>query len=319
MTNDHSHLFGPGADAAPTDPDLADLRFRAVLDSIADGVVCIDRAGDVTYLNAAAGALTGWTQDMAVNRPLASILRLVDRETRKLVRRPVSAAPGPNGPPALENGLLLRRNGGETAVEYTVAPIRDLSGREAGTVIVLRDVGAAIETSRLMAHLAQHDVVTGLPNRLVLHDRLAAAMAMAHRRRTRLAVGFLDLDGFKQINDSLGHATADRLLQSVATRLRSALRRSDTVCRYGGDEFVIMLPEIDHAFDVAGLGVKILLSMAPPHRIDEAEITLTASLGVAIYPEHGRTADVLIANADAAMYTAKRAGPGRWSLFEQRA
>ena len=301
-----------------TGDDAVEFRRYAesVLDSIRDAVVCTDRLGLVAYLNAAAEALTGWTRASAVRQPLGQVLRVIDRETRRLVPTPTTSVVAPGEAAALNHGLLLRRTGGETAVEYTIGPIRDQKGVDNGAVIVLRDVGAAIETSRQMSRLAQHDPVTGLPNRLLLRDRLGTAMALAQRRRKRLAVGFLDLDGFKGVNDSLGHAAADQLLRSVAARLRGALRQSDTICRYGGDEFVILLPEIEHAFDVAGVGVKILLAMTPAHRIDDTEIVLTASLGVALYPDHGQTADELIANADAAMYSSKRAGPGRWSLFD---
>jgi diguanylate cyclase (GGDEF)-like protein/PAS domain S-box-containing protein len=312
-----SEEFEPGIDPQAGDTAVA-FRDHAewILGSMRDGVLCIDRTGHVVYLNAAAEVLTGWAHAAAVRQPLGNVLRLIDRETRQPERTPTSSGPAPGEGQTLSHSLLLRRAGGETPIEYTIAPIRDQEGRDNGAVIVLRDVGTAIETSRLMSHVAQHDVVTGLPNRLLLRDRLTTAMALAQRRRKRLAVGFMDLDGFKGINDSLGHSAADQLLRSVATRLRGALRKSDTVCRYGGDEFVIVLPEIEHAFDVAGVGVKILLAMAPAHRIDDAEITLTASIGVALYPDHGQTAEALIANADTAMYAAKRAGPGRWSLFD---
>jgi diguanylate cyclase (GGDEF)-like protein/PAS domain S-box-containing protein len=291
-------------------------RAESVLDSMGDGVVCTDRNDRVIYLNAAAEALTGWSRASAAGQSLVRVLRVIDRDTRRLVCSPSPSLLEPGERAPLVHGLLLRGNGGETAIEYTIGPIRGADGRYDGAVIVLRDVGAAIEMSRRMSHLAQHDAVTGLPNRFLMRDRLAGAIALADRRRSWLAVGFLDLDGFKAVNDTLGHQAADELLRSVATRLRGALRQLDTVCRYGGDEFVIVLPEIAHAFDVAGVAVKILLAMAPAHRVADTEIVLTASLGVALYPEHGRTVDALIANADAAMYAAKRGGPGRWNLFE---
>jgi diguanylate cyclase (GGDEF)-like protein len=165
-----------------------------------------------------------------------------------------------------------------------------------------------------MSHLAQHDALTGLPNRLLLNDRLAEAIALAHRRGKPLAVLFLDVDRFKAINDSLGHLAADRILRSVATRLSGALRQSDTVCRYGGDEFVIVLPEIEHMDDAEFVATKLLRAVAEPHRVDAHDVTVTASVGVSLYPDHGRDAVTLIAHADAAMYDAKRAGLGA-SLF----
>ena len=214
---------------------------------------------------------------------------------------------------------MVRRDGRETEIEHTVGPIHDKNGQATGVVIVLRDVGAAIETSRRNFHLAQHDGLTALPNRLLLKDRLGTAIALAQRRRKPLAVCFLDIDGFKRVNDSLGHAAGDGLLRSIATRPARALRQSDTVCRFGGDEFVIVLSELERAEDAAGVAAKLLAALAVPHQTDAGEITVTASLGVALYPTHGETVDTLIARADAAMYDAKRAGPGRYRFAGQRA
>jgi len=214
------------------------------------------------------------------------------------------------------NCILVRRDGRETEIEDSAAPIHDRNGQVTGAVIVFRDVGTALETSRQMSHLAQHDVVTGLPNRLLLHDRLAEAIALGHRRSKPLAVGFLDVDGFKDINDVLGHAAGDRLLRSIAARVSGALRESDTVSRYGGDEFVIVLSEIEHAEDAGSVAEKILQAVSEPHRINAQVINITASLGVTLFPDHGRDADTLIANADAAMYDAKRAGLGQYRIFD---
>jgi diguanylate cyclase (GGDEF)-like protein len=185
-----------------------------------------------------------------------------------------------------------------------------------GAVIVFRDVGAALETSRQMFRLAQHDVLTGLPNRLLLHDRLTEAIAMGHRHNKPLALCFVDVDGFKAVNDLLGHAGADEVLRSIAVRLTEALRLTDTVSRIGGDEFVILLSEITHVEDAALVAKKILRAIAGPHRVESQDVRVTASLGVSLYPDHGQDADTLITNADAAMYYAKRAGPGQFRVFD---
>jgi diguanylate cyclase (GGDEF)-like protein len=165
-----------------------------------------------------------------------------------------------------------------------------------------------------MSHLALRDALTGLPNRLLLGDRLTAAIALAHRHHKPLAVLFMDVDGFKSLNDSLGHAAGDQLLQSVALRLDGSVRQSDTVSRYGGDEFVIVLPDIEHATHAATVGKKLLDAVAGSYRIDSRHVTVAASLGLSLYPEHGHDAATLIARADAAMYAAKRAGPGNFRL-----
>ncbi len=167
-----------------------------------------------------------------------------------------------------------------------------------------------------MAHLAQHDALTDLPNRILLNDRLAQAIALARRQGKQLAVMFLDLDRFKHINDSLGHAVGDELLQSVAKRLMAVVRSSDTVCRQGGDEFVILLADVEHAEDAARSAQKILAALIVPHRIDQLELHVTVSIGISIYPDDGQDADTLIKSADTAMYHAKEGGRNNYQFFE---
>ena len=168
-----------------------------------------------------------------------------------------------------------------------------------------------------MAHLAQHDALTDLPNRILLNDRLVQAVALAQRQGKRLAVMFLDLDRFKHINDSLGHAVGDKLLQSVANRLLASVRSSDTVCRQGGDEFVILLADVDQPEDAALSAQKILTALAASHRIEHFELHVTVSIGISIYPENGQDADTLIKNADTAMYQAKEGGRNHYQMFAQ--
>ncbi len=167
-----------------------------------------------------------------------------------------------------------------------------------------------------MTHLAQHDALTGLPNRILLNDRLAQAIALARRQNKQFAVMFLDLDRFKDINDSLGHAVGDQLLQSVAKRLVAEVRSSDTVCRQGGDEFVILLADIEHAKDAAISAQKILATLTVPHRINQRELHISVSIGISIYPDDGADAEILIKNADTAMYHAKEDGRNNYRFFE---
>lgn len=292
-------------------------RAESALNSIGDAVLCTNIDGRVTYLNVAAEAMTGWSREAAAGRRLEVVFQIIDRATRNVARNPMTLAIELDQTVGLTpNCVLVRRDGHETEIEDSAAPIRDADGRVTGAVIVFRDVGAALETSRQMAHLAQHDPLTGLPNRLLLNDRLTEAIAMAKRRNRRLAVLFLDVDGFKLVNDSLGHSAGDGLLRAIADRLRGSLRLSDTVSRYSGDEFVIVLTEIEHASDVALVARKLLQAASGPHRIDARDVTVTASVGVAVYPDHGQNAVTLIANADIAMYEAKRAGHGAGRLFD---
>jgi diguanylate cyclase (GGDEF)-like protein/PAS domain S-box-containing protein len=163
--------------------------------------------------------------------------------------------------------------------------------------------------------LAYHDALTGLPNRRLFGDRLAMAVAQAHRSRQRLAVLFLDLDRFKVINDSLGHGLGDRLLQEVAGRLQQALREGDTVARQGGDEFTLLLPAVHLALDVAKVAEKLLETLREPFRLEERELFVTASAGIALYPDDGADPETLIRNADTAMYRAKDQGRDTYQLY----
>ncbi|MHB1174431.1 MAG: putative bifunctional diguanylate cyclase/phosphodiesterase [Sulfuriferula sp.] len=175
-----------------------------------------------------------------------------------------------------------------------------------------------VQTAKVeLDHLAHHDALTGLPNRILLLDRLSQAIELAHRQCTQLAVMFMDLDQFKHINDSLGHAVGDQLLQSVAQRLLTCVRQSDTVSRQGGDEFVLLLPLIEHAEDAALSAKKLLAALIPPHHIDQHELHISVSIGISIYPGDGQDAEALIKNADTAMYHAKENGRNNYKLFDQ--
>jgi diguanylate cyclase (GGDEF)-like protein len=204
----------------------------------------------------------------------------------------------------------------EAAIEDSAAPIHDRRGRVTGAVMVFHDVSTTRALSLRMSYLAQHDSVTDLPNRTLFNDRLTQAVALAHRHRQKLAVLFLDLDRFKHINDSLGHDIGDRLLQSVAQRLRGCVRDSDTVSRQGGDEFVILLCNVAHARDAAGCAEKILLTLSAPHQIDAHNLHVTASIGIVVYPDDGTNAETLMKHADFAMYHAKALGRNNYQFFE---
>lgn len=166
-------------------------------------------------------------------------------------------------------------------------------------------------------HLAQHDPLTDLPNRLLFSDRLGQALAAARRDGHRLAVLFIDLDNFKPINDNLGHAVGDLLLQAVAQRTRAALRESDSVARVGGDEFIVLLPHVRDAQDVLALAEKLRDTLAQPYDITPHRIAIAASIGAALYPEHGVDDIELLKHADEAMYEAKRQGRNRVRVFER--
>ena len=289
----------------------------AALDSMGDAVLCTDEAARIAYLNHAAEALTGWSRAVASGRPVLDVLRIVNGDTRQPVPDPIGLAVKRDKAVELAlNCALIQRDGREVPIEGSAAPIHDGNGLVIGTVVTVRDVGTALKKSREALHRARHDALTRLPNRALLNDSLATAIAFARRHRKALAVGFLDVDGLKAINDAHGHGAGDRILSGVASRIRATLRQSDSVGRVGGDEFVIVLSEIAHAEDAALVGEKLLQRIAAPYRVAGREVRVTASLGLALYPANGLTAEDLVANADAAMYAAKRNGRGECRLFE---
>jgi len=292
-------------------------RAQVTLNCIGDGVACTDSSGKITFLNLVAEKMTGWPRQEAASRPLAEVLQILDAATRAPIVNPLEIAVGCDRiehPPT--NSLLIRRDGLEIPIEDSVAPIHDREGKPTGAVIVFRDVSAAQAMALQMAHSAQHDFLTGLPNRMLFNDRVNRAIALAPRHTKSVAVLFLDLDGFKHINDSLGHSTGDKLLQSIAKRLVDRVRLSDTVSRQGGDEFVILLSEVAHVEDTAITARRLLTAVADPHFIDQHDLHVTTSIGVSVYPDDGLDAETLIKNADTAMYQAKENGRQSYQFFK---
>jgi diguanylate cyclase (GGDEF)-like protein/PAS domain S-box-containing protein len=290
-------------------------RASATLNAISDAVCCVDRNARITYLNRIAEDMTGWTSAEARGRPVADVLVLIDHETRQPLLPSVVEASAAADRPARREALVVRRDGFELPVEETLAPLQDRGGQADGAVIVFRDTRAARSLAQDMAHSARHDVLTGLPNRVLFNDRVNQAIAQAPRRSKKVALLFIDLDGFKHVNDSLGHAVGDKLLQSMAKRLVACVRVADTVCRLGGDEFVILLSEVDRADDVAQLAGRVLRAVADAHMVDDHEIRLGASIGISVYPDDGGNAEMLIHDADMAMYQAKESGRHCYRFF----
>ena len=196
----------------------------------------------------------------------------------------------------------------------TVTPL--VVDRPNGAIVMHLNVTEQKRAALEMTHSAEHDFLTGLPNRLLLRDRFGQAIAFAARQQKKVAVLFLDMDGFKHINDSLGHSSGDKLLQSVAKRLVDEVRDSDTVSRQGGDEFIVLLSEVEHTHDTAIAARRMLEAVAKPHSIGENDLHVTTSIGISLYPEDGQDAETLIKNADTAMYQAKENGRQSYQFFQ---
>jgi diguanylate cyclase (GGDEF)-like protein/PAS domain S-box-containing protein len=302
------------AEALFAQNELAEI----TLNSIGDAVISVNAEGEVRYLNAVAEFMTGWRSDEAVTRPLAEVLHILNGATRIPAPSPLMLAMTANKASRLTpDCVLIRRDGTEIGIEDSAAPIHDRNGQVTGAVMVFHDVTQERALALRTVHLAHHDALSGLANRVLLNDRLSHAIATAERHKSKLAVLFIDVDRFKHINDSLGHFVGDCLLQAVAQRLLAGVRNSDTVGRFGGDEFVVVLSEVSHSQDAAISADKLLVALSSPYNIDAHTIHITASIGIATYPDDALDADSLVKNADSAMYHAKARGRNQHHFYER--
>ena len=292
-------------------------RMRLTLKSIGDAVVCTDAQGRVTYLNPVAQRLTGWQAFDAAGRNVDEVFSLQHPDNDALLASPLRQAIQQDAVADTVRGIVVHRSTGQRfQVEATASPITDRHGAVTGAVAVLRDVTEAVAMAERMAHLAQYDALTDLPNRVLLQDRAQLAISQARRDGRSLAVIYLDLDGFKGVNDRLGHDAGDVLLVQFAQRLQAAVRASDTVCRQGGDEFVVLLPGLDGAEPACVVARKILAACDEPFVLAGYPVRMGLSGGIALYPQHGDTFDALSRHADSAMYAAKRGGRMRFMLYQ---
>jgi diguanylate cyclase (GGDEF)-like protein/PAS domain S-box-containing protein len=301
-----------------TELELFNQRQLAIvtLESIGDAVITTNMQSEVTYLNPVAEKMTGWSKAEAMGRPILEIFRILNESTRKLAANPVDVVLAHNKVCGLANHtLLIAKSGAEYAIEDSAAPIRDQNGAILGVVLVFHDVSDARQMAQKMTYLAEHDYLTDLPNRLLLTDRITQAISAAKRRGSKLAILFFDIDHFKRVNDTLGHEVGDQLLKVMSKKLQMCIRASDTLSRQGGDEFVVLLPELNDDTVPAEIAQKILSAIKDPINIANHELYITASIGIAVYPDDGDSVDVLTRHADAAMYHAKNSGRNNYQFF----
>jgi diguanylate cyclase (GGDEF)-like protein/PAS domain S-box-containing protein len=288
-------------------------QFAAVLESAVDsaveGVVILSGGPSasrprITFANGGFLRMTGLTRSDVLGHTL-DVLSVAPGETLAEARRAFAVAEG------FQRELAVTRpDGTELAVELQLIPVR---GRKAGSIswiAILRDVSERHQHVAALEHQALHDALTGLPNRLLLHDRLEQTLRGSRREGGSLAVLLIDLDGFKEINDSYGHSVGDVLLAQIGPRLRAVLRSVDTIARFGGDEFVVLLPASGGRGDAGRTAAKILEALETPFVVNEHTLEISASIGIALSPEHGTDAAMLMRSADVAMYAAKRSSNG---------
>lgn len=294
--------------------EAADRQLREMLDAALDAHVVMDARGRITGWNAPAEAMFGWRRDEVLGKELAdTIVPPAFRDGhRKGLEHYLKTGDGPilNRRVEME---AMRKNGITFPVELTVAPIGTADGPAFSAF--LRDISERRQVDDQLRRLALHDVLTGLPNRLLLYDRAEQAFAVAKRTKTSVALLLMDLDGFKDINDAYGHHVGDILLQEVAIRLRARLRESDTLARLGGDEFAMLLPEND-ARGAFAAATMLRASLEAPLTIEGTRMPLAASLGISLFPADGEDPLTLLRRADIAMYAAKRL-PSGVALYEE--
>ncbi len=278
--------------------------------------------------NAAAVREFGWSREDLVRLTIGDLLS--ERETSPVglieLNWKLAGEPASSGSAVLHAEANLdqvrshsmrfqTRKGREVAVEVTLQRV-GFQGREA-RLLVAKDVTAQVEAHEQLIHLANHDPLTGLPNRLLLHDRMKSALAKAMRHGTRVAIVCVDLDRFKQINDTYGHAAGDSCLREVADRFRQRLRTVDTAARTGGEEFMIILEEVGALGDAEKVASDLLFALGAPHHVDGRKIHLSASIGIALFPDDGSDPAELWSMADSAMYRAKQSGGNRHTFFSR--
>lgn len=286
----------------------AAAEWEHTFDSVSEALFVLDTAGAVLRMNRAASDWFRIPASSATGRPVKDILFGSSEPGFDL---PVADELDAERAKVWTSGLPHR----EGVYEFSATPLQR-KGTAAGMILIIRDFTDHARKEEDIRKMATSDALTGLPNRTLLTDRLHLALAASIRRQCGVAVLFLDLDHFKQVNDTYGHAVGDELLKAVAARLGSVLRRNDTVARLGGDEFVVVLAEISRPEDAAAVASKIVLSIQEPFSIAGHTLTIGTSIGIALSPRDGSDERMLLKHADAAMYSAKKEGRGTFCFYE---
>lgn len=293
---------------------LAEDKLRlsaAVVENSGDAILIGDASGNLVTVNQAYMTMTGFNESEVIHKPVQ--IKSSDPAQSDICNIIMETV--------VHHGqwqgeiLIVRKDGKHIPTWTTVSAVYDEQDRLSHCVSVATDISAIKRSQQQLDFLAYHDPLTNLPNRLLLDDRLNHALQRARREHTKVAVLFLDLDRFKNINDSLGHPVGDKLLKQASMRLRDLTRHNDTVARLGGDEFVIIVEEITEAIDVATLAQKVIIELSRPFTVKGHVLHLTTSIGISIYPADGQDAETLIKNADAAMYRAKEDGRNGYHFY----
>ncbi len=289
--------------------------LNAILSSITDGLISTDREGIINFINPVAENLLGKHSEQVVGQPLENIFLIQEGRAGKALGLNLEWLASGFAP---EQDFYLAKGTEQLPIELRGSLIRDEAGSVVGSVLVFRDITQRKLQEERLNYLAIHDALTGLPNRLLFNDRLKLGLEQARRRNLKLGVIMLDLDFFKVINDTYGHSFGDLVLIEAGKILKQLTRKTDTVARFGGDEFTILLGELHNEATGLQITERIVQAFNLPMTVDNRKVVITASLGLAIFPDHGLDPEELLQRADLALYAAKDAGRNRVQLYSEK-
>ncbi|MDD2722288.1 MAG: diguanylate cyclase [Gallionella sp.] len=288
--------------------------LSSAMNSAINAMFITTREGEIVWFNDAMLTFSGYSADelMHSNPRILSADEYDDLHWSEFWQTILSGK-------AWRGDLVNRRRDGSTyTVVQNITPLYDDQNHLSHFLAVHQDISEQKELEREIEYLAYHDVLTGLPNRVLFQDRLQSAINQARRDKAGFALFFIDLDGFKQVNDTLGHLAGDRLLQIVAERLRACVREADTVARLSGDEFTVLLRDSSDIEGLQRVADKLIESIAQPYEVFESRASVTASIGISLYPDHAQGMEKLLIYADEAMYSAKQAGKNNYRIYQPK-
>ncbi len=291
-------------------------KIQTTFASIGDAVITTDQHGLIDYMNDSAQELTNYYLEDKTETPINVVFKIFN-EDNFLLDNPAETAIREEQVIKGKYNIFLQRRGGEQLpIIYTIAPIHDSDSKVIGTIIVFHDTSETHKLTKALSWQATHDALTKLPNRILLKDKLESSLEEVKHNQTLLTLFFIDLDGFKPVNDEYGHAQGDRVLKIIAQRLLTVIRNDDMVARLGGDEFVITLLSFDHIDEITKALERVMQTISQPIPVGSDNIILSASIGVSIFPEDNSDSDTLLRHADQAMYIAKQRGRNQYHFFD---
>lgn len=291
---------------------------KLLLDCAAEGIAGLDRDGKITFINPTGCLMLSGSEQQLLDTHIKQFLFRDEQEGEDhWLQSEISQECLGNGRQLQVAGDMFKFTGTHFPVEINVAPMLDSKKKVQGAVLVFQDITERKKLEDQLMQMAKYDSLTGLANRTLFMEFLTASLARSERRGKTTVVLFLDLDHFKEINDTLGHDAGDQLLSSVASRLQDCVREGDLVARLGGDEFAIVLDDVADANDARQVAEKILSDLQKPHDLGQDERLVGTSIGIAAFPESGKAADGLIKAADEAMYVAKKGGRNGYRIHSE--